>query len=103
MRERAVLERENRALAPAKAGQSLATPVSKTAASLLPPKCAQPSPWPDVDCDRSRPVADRLRKRAVALANVILEGVLNTKAHAAIGTGPGLFAGSWDWHSAVHA
>ena len=96
MRERVVFEREIKTLARAK-------PATKPSAPLLPPKCAQPSPWPDGDCARSQPSAERLRRRAVALANVILEGVQNTTEHSHTDKGPGLFQGSWDYHSAVHA
>ena len=103
MRERAVLERENKALAPAKTGKAPAGTPAKQAAPLLPPKCAQPSPWPDADCARSTPCAERLMRRAVALTNVIAEGVGQTKSHSNTPKGQGVFAGSWDWHSAVHA
>jgi hypothetical protein len=96
MRERVVFEREIKTLARPK-------PAAKPAAPLLPPKCAQPSPWPDADCARSQPSAERLRRRAVALANVIVESVQNTREHANSHKGPGLFQGSWDYHSAVHA
>ena len=99
MRERTVLERENKALAPARAGKAPA----KQAAPLLPPKCAQPSPWPDADCAHSTPSADRVKRRAVALTNIIVEGVNHTKSHSNTPKGPAVFAGSWDWHSAVHA
>jgi hypothetical protein len=50
MRERAVLERENKALAPAKTGKAPVGTPAKQATPPLPPKCAQPSPWPDADC-----------------------------------------------------
>jgi len=102
MRERAALEYENKALAPSKDSKAPAKATAKPVTLLLPPKCAQPSPWPDAECERSRPSADRLRRRAMALANVILEGVQNTKEHGPGLTGGGPFAGSWDWHSAVH-
>jgi hypothetical protein len=69
----------------------------------LPPQCAQPSPWPDVSCDRSRPSAELQRRRIVRLREVISEGILTTKPHAKASVGGGVFAGSWDWHSAVHA
>ena len=48
MRERVVFEGEIKTLARAK-------PATKPSAPLLPPKCAQPSPWPDDDCARSQP------------------------------------------------
>jgi len=101
MRERAVLERENKALAPAKTGAP-AKAAPKPAAPALPPKCAQPSPWPDADCDKSQPSAEKTRSRAIALSNVILEGVLKKTPHAKADGGPGPFTGSFDWHSAVH-
>lgn len=102
MRERAALEYENKALAPAKDAETPGKAPAKPVAPLLPPKCAQPSPWPDADCERSRPSADRLKRRATALADVILEGVVNTKQHGVASAGNGPFTGSWDWHSAVH-
>jgi len=103
MRERAVLEREIKVLAPAKAGKTPAKPAAKPVTPRLPLKCTQPSPWPDAECDRSQPSADRLRRRAVALTNVIVEGVTNIKDHDDKNKpGPLLFNGSWDYHSAVH-
>jgi len=99
MWERADLEREANALVPAKPVKAPAKAPSRPAAPLLPPKCAQPSPW---DCSRSQPSADRLYRRAVALTSVIVAG-LGNKAHGPGEKGPGPFAGSWDWHSAVQA
>jgi hypothetical protein len=73
-------------------------------ASSLPPVCAQPSPWPDRDCDKSTPSAYTEGRRVARLREVIAEGIVTTSPHHASSKGgSSLFAGSWDWHSAVHA
>jgi hypothetical protein len=78
-------------------------PAKKAPVSTLPPACAQPSPWPDAPCPRSRPSPAVTNRRVARLTAVIREGIENTHNRAASNHGPGLFAGSWDWHSAVHA
>jgi hypothetical protein len=112
MRERQGLEHETAALELPARGLPLERegPRARTSsrrkapqAPPLPLVCAQPSPWPDAPCDRSRPSAETARRRVARLAEVMVEGVLTTKLHDKSPAGPGLFAGSWDWHSAVHA
>lgn len=69
----------------------------------LPPQCAQPSPWPDVNCPKDKPSAAVRGRRIAWLSEIILEGVNTRTPHdkTKVATG-GVFTGSWDWHSAVH-
>jgi hypothetical protein len=99
MRERTALEHE---LGHLELETKTPSPAKKRPGPSLPPACAQPSPWPDADCDRSRPSADVTGRRVALLRDEIRAGITN-KAHFPTPKGPGLFAGSWDWHSAVHA
>lgn len=71
----------------------------------LPHPCTQSSPWPDVACDQSKPSPERLTLRIQRLSDVIWDGIETTgpRSHASSSPGKGLFAGSWDWHSCVHA
>lgn len=71
--------------------------------TALPPQCSQHSPWPDVACDKSKPPAELLALRTKRLGDVIWEGINTTSEHDQSSAGKGLFNGSWDWHSAVHA
>lgn len=66
-----------------------------------PPPPASVSPWPD---GSARPPTSVERKRRVLqLAKVIEPGITNSKRDTRFPAGKGLFAGSWDWHSCVHA
>jgi hypothetical protein len=71
--------------------------------STLPPICAQPSPWPDAPCPKSRPSPRVVARRVARLSVVIRQGIESKKKTATPNYSLTLFAGSWDWHSAVHA
>jgi DUF2891 family protein len=86
--------------------RELAKPDAKRKAapvSTLPPICAQPSPWPDAACPKSRPSPRVTARRVARLSAVIREGIESRKKTATPSYNLTLFAGSWDWHSAVHA
>ena len=72
-------------------------------AVALPACCTQPSPWPDRACDVSKPTPDLERRRNSRLIEALTDGVRRTSPHHASASGNGVFAGSFDWHSAVHA
>lgn len=71
--------------------------------TALPPQCAQPSPWSDTPCGKRKPSAGLTALRTNRLRNVILEGISILRPHEKASPGAGLFRGSFDWHSAVHA
>ncbi len=74
-----------------------------TPSSSLLPDCAQPSPWPDRKCADSKPSAEIKQRRIRRLCEVISAGIETKEHNPNRSGGPGLFAGSYDWHSAVHA
>jgi hypothetical protein len=63
--------------------------------------CRHVSPWPDRLCRTAKPTPQRVHRRQERLARVIATGVGTTSPHDPT-TISGVFAGNFDWHSAVH-
>jgi hypothetical protein len=78
-------------------------PKPRKPAPLLPNQCSQVSPWPDIDCGKAKPPVSLELRRIARLQSVIRKGMLTTSPRDSSLAGKGLFSGSWDWHSAVHA
>lgn len=78
-------------------------PKSGSSGKILPPQCAQSSPWPDVACPKSKPSAELQTLRINRLRDVIWEGIQTTNKHDPRSRDRGVFGRSFDWHSCVHA
>lgn len=67
------------------------------------PPDSEVSPWPDTPCPAAKPNAEAGAKRVADLKRLILAGIAKRKPHQDLSGPSGVFGGSYDWHSAVHA